>query len=176
MTRREIFVGVSALLLALLAKVFEFVALPVRMRPDLLVVLAAAAGWLCDLWPASLSGFALGILEDAFTGRALGSRTVSLTVAACLSSLLKRFISPDSAISKIFAGVVCATASDVAGLAALRAMGINVGFLYFTRSIWPATAVWCALLAVPADFVVARMSRVLLALWPAEKRGREATA
>lgn len=175
MTRSESLVALSAIILGIVAKAFEFIALPVSFRPDLLVVLAVSVGWACEFWTSVPAGFALGLLEDLITGRALGSRAISLSIAAATASLLKRFISPDAVLSKVIAALVAATVADVASFALLRAMGIEVGLMNFVRMIWPSTAAWSVVLVLPLDAVNRRFALFLGRFWPA-REGRGAVA
>lgn len=177
MTRREMFVVLTAVALAPVLKVFEFVALPVVHRPDFLVVLSVVCGWACDVWVAAPAGFIVGFVEDLLVGRAPGSRSVSLMVAAVAASLLKRVINPESLLSKFIAALSSAFVADAVNYAVLRSMGVALSLNYFARHILPATIVWAGALVLPVDFIIVRISHSLARLWPAKRgRDREATA
>jgi rod shape-determining protein MreD len=177
MTRAEVAIAAAALILAPLFKAFEFVLLPVLYRPDFLLALAVAVGWSSDLWTAATAGFTLGLLEDLFAGRALGTRALSMALAAVTSSFVKRLINPDSVLSKVIAAMVSAALADAASFAILRARGIEVGLIYFVRWIWPVSVGWSAVLVLPVGSITHRLARILSRLWPSEgKQGREAAA
>lgn len=165
---------ITALLTAVLAKVVESVMLPAVRSPDLLVVLAACVGWSCDLWNALPAGFAIGLIEDLIVGRALGSRAISLAVAAAAVSALKRFINPDSFSSKILAALASATLADLVTWAILRSMRMGIAATFFVREIWLPSALWSLLLIGPLHAVIRRTAAGLQNLWPSSgTKGRE---
>ncbi len=176
MTRSDLLVALSALVLAPLFKAVEFIVLPVAYRPDLLVVLAISVGWTCEFWTAVPGGFIVGLVEDLLTGRALGSRAISLALAASTSTLLKRFVSPDAALSKVIAALVSAAVADAMNFAILRGMGIPAGLYNFLRVIWPATVAWSAVLVLPLDSLNRRFALLLGRLWPAGEEKRKEAA
>ncbi len=175
MTRNETLTIASGILLAIIAKALEFVVLPVRYRPDLLVVLAVAIGWGSGFWASLPAGFGLGLIDDLVFGRAPGSRAVSLAIASVSASTLRRFMNPDSILSKAVSALFSSAVSDVACFGMLRAMGVEVGLQYSFRTILPATVAWSVVLIVPVGGMVRRLSLLLGRLWPAnEDVGREA--
>ena len=177
MTRREALASISAVVLAIAFKAIEFVMLPVRYRPDLLIVLAVSVGWACGFWMSFPVGFVLGLLEDLISGRAPGSRALSLALAAMTSSIIKRFVNPDSVLSKLISAILSTAVADVACFGVLRAMGIEIGLDYSIRMILPASVAWSALLILPVDSMVRRLSHFLGRLLPAkEDREREVPA
>jgi rod shape-determining protein MreD len=167
MIRNEGLAAIASLLLAVLLKSVEFVVLPVQYRPDLLVVLAASLGWACGLWMSFPLGFVLGLLEDLFFGRALGQRAISLGVASMMASLLRRFVNPDSALSKALTAGISSVLADAVGFVTLRAMGIEVGFQYWVRMILPATAAWSVVLILPVDGLQRRLAEFIGRIVPA---------
>ena len=167
MIRNEGLAAIASLLLAVLLKSVEFVVLPVQYRPDLLVVLAASLGWACGLWMSFPLGFVLGLLEDLFFGRALGQRAISLGVASMMASLLRRFVNPDSALSKALTAGISSVLADAVGFVTLRAMGIEVGFQYWVRMILPATAAWSVVLILPVVGLQRRLAEFIGRIVPA---------
>lgn len=177
MIRKEGLAAISAVILAVLFKAVEFVALPVRYRPDLLMVLAVVVGWICGFWMSFPIGFVLGLVEDLITGRAPGSRALSLSLAAVTSSIIKRFVNPDSVLSKVISAVVSTALADAACFGILRAMGVGIGLDHSIRMILPASVAWSALLVLPIDSAVRRLASFFGRFWPAnEDREREVPA
>ncbi|MGE5580027.1 MAG: rod shape-determining protein MreD [Bacillota bacterium] len=177
MTRKEGLAAFASLFLAISLKSVEFVVFPVKYRPDLLVVLAASLGWASGLWMSFPLGFVLGLLEDLIFGRALGQRAISLAVASMTASLLRRFVNPDSALSKALVAVISAVLADAAGFATLRAMGIEIGLQYSVRMILPATAAWSLILILPIDALQRRLAGLIGRIVPAgEDREKEVAA
>lgn len=177
MTRREALASLSAVLLAVMFKAVEFVALPVTHRPDLLMVLAVSVGWTCGFWTSVPSGFILGILEDLFTGRAPGSRAISLCVASTVTTTMRRFVNPESVVSKAMAALVSTVLADAACFGAMRAAGVEIGLTYAARAILPASVAWSVILILPVDAVARRFAAFLGRFWPArEDKEREVPA
>jgi len=177
MTRREALAAISAVVLAVLFKAVEFVTLPVRYRPDLLVVLAVSTGLACGFWTSFPIGFVLGLIEDLVSGRAPGSRAISLSLAAMTSSIIKRFANPDSVFSKLISAVLSTAVADAACFGVLRAMGIGIGLDYSVRMILRASVAWSVLLILPVDSIARRFSHFLGRFWPVnEDREREVQA
>ncbi len=171
MIRKEALVALSAVPLAFLFKALEFVALPFMYRPDLLLVLAVAVGWASGFWMSFPIGFVVGLIEDLISGRAPGSRAVSLSLAALTSSLIRRFVNPDSALSKMISAALSAVIADAACFGVLRAMGIGIGFDYSVRTILPASVAWAAALILPVDSMLRRLVAFFGRFWPAKEEG-----
>jgi rod shape-determining protein MreD len=177
MTRNESLAVVSALVLGILFKAFEFIVLPVAYRPDLLVILAVSVGWACGFWASAPAGFALGLLEDLISGRAPGCRAISLSVAAATSTMLKRLISPDAVLSRVIAALLSTFVADAVSYGILRATGLEIGLQYVLRVILPASVVWSMVLILPLGGMNRRFALLLGRIWPAkEGSGREASA
>ncbi len=170
------FVITATLLLAPLAKMVEFAAAPAIGGPDILAVLAVCLGWSCDIWNALPAGFALGLIEDVVTARALGSRAVSLTLAAALAYGMKRIMNPDSLSSKALAALSASTLADFSTWGILWSMDIRIAATHFVRAIWVPSALWSLALIGPLDFGVRRLARAVQAVWPASGRKSRETA
>lgn len=174
MSRREGSIIAVAVLLAPLAKMVEFAAIPAIGGPDILVCLAICVGWSCDVWNALPAGFALGLIEDIVTGRALGSRAVSLALAAALAAGMKRVVNPDSLSSKALAALCGTTLADCVTWGILALMGIHIATTHFLRGILVPSALWAAALVGPLEFTVKRLASAVQSVWPAPGRtGRE---
>jgi rod shape-determining protein MreD len=170
------FVITATLLLAPLAKMVEFAAAPAIGGPDILTVLAVCLGWSCDIWNALPAGFALGVIEDVVTARALGSRAVSLALAAALACGMKRVMNPDSLSSKALAALGGSTLADFATWGILWSMEIRIAATHFLRAILGPSALWSLALIGPLDFGVRWLARVVQAVWPASGRKSKETA
>jgi len=173
MTRRDAGFTLAALMLAPIFKLVEFVALPPLYRPDLLALLTAAAGRSLDPWVAAPVGFAVGLIEDLFVGRALGVRAVSLALAGVTSSLLKSVLDPDSAFSKMLGASAGTVTADVISFGILRARGTSVGLAYLLRYVIPGTLVWALALALPVGAAAERLARCIVRIWPSSDEGRK---
>lgn len=170
MTRREVWVYLGCLGLAPLAKAWEFVYFRSQVSPDLTLPIACAAGWLCDVPAAVLAGFSTGLIADAFTGRLIGLSSMTLTVAAFISSWAKRFISPDMPFSRSMAALISSGAADLAAYWVLKASGISIDTDYFFKSILPANVLWSFILVVPFDGLLRGISLAFSRLWPDEAK------
>lgn len=177
MTRHEISVVVLAIFVAPLAKMVEFAALRAVGGPDFLAVLAVSVGWSCDLWSAGPAGFILGLIEDLISGRALGTRAVSLALAAFLASGLRRFLNPDSLSSKMIAAFAGTALADLASWAILLSLGIPITYAHFAKSIWIRSALWSAFLIGPVEALMRRAAGSIQSLLPSSgRKGRETAA
>lgn len=167
MSRKDAFTLISAVFLAPFLKVVETVALAPVKRPDLLLVLAASTGWSTGISAAIPAGFVIGAFDDVLCGRALGSRALSLAVAAVLSSFVKNLVNQDSWLAKMVTVAGSAVMSDFVGFGILRATGVALSFPYFLRSILPLGAIWTPILVIPMGFILSRLTRAFSGLWPA---------
>ena len=109
--------------------------------------------------------FRAGLLET-FLRRALGKGRSPLALPND-ASLLRRFVNPDSALSKALTAGISSVLVDAVGFVTLRAMGIEVGFQYLVKMILPATAAWSVVLILPVDGLQRRLAEFIGRIVPA---------
>jgi cell shape-determining protein MreD len=175
MTRKDISLLIICTLLALPVLLIQYVYLGGARGPDLLIVLACAAGWMTP-WPVSgFMGFAVGLLQDVLAGRMLGFSALSLSVASMSMSWMRGFLNPGMIFSPGIAAMVSACISDCASYVTLWSLRTPINRDFFLRDILPSTAAWAFVMIVPFCLIISGLLSLLLKLWPdsgKEKAGR----
>lgn len=172
MSKRELCVIISCLLLLPVIEIVEYVYFRDLPGPDLTMVLSCAVGWAIDIPVSSLAGFSVGLFEDVFSGRIIGLSALSLTVTSAFTSWIRRRVSVDVIFSKSIAALISSIVGDFVGYISLRSLGVSVDFSYFCKTLLLYTSMWSFFLIIPFEFILQTLSNLILKLWPGNKEGK----
>lgn len=162
-------IGLSAVVIAIVApllKIAEFVLLPPARRPDLLMVLAIAVGWIGEPWASAPVGFGIGLMEDVLVGRALGVRAATLAACAGLASAGKKALNPEPVVSRCLIAFLVSGFGDLLSYGLLRMLGFSISPSVLVSHVLPWTSVWSAALAVPFYPILRRVWGAAARCWP----------
>lgn len=169
MNRRLGTIGLSVAVIVIVApllKIAEFVLLSPVRRPDLLMVLAIAVGWIGEPWASAPVGFGIGLVEDLLVGRALGVRAATLAACAALASAGRRALNPEPVASRCLVAFIVSGFGDLLSYGLLRMLGFSISPSVLIRYVLPWTSAWSAALVVPFYPLLRRVWRAAARYWP----------
>lgn len=158
-------------LLTPLLLLIQYVYLGSAKGLDLAMVMACSAGWLIPLPGSWVTGFCIGLIQDVFTGRALGFSALSLSVISIVTSQVRGFLNPGMPFADNIAAVISAGVGDCVSYASLRLLNMAVTWEFFARDVLPYSLIWSFALIIPVNLMVSGVAGIIAMVWP-DKKGK----
>lgn len=137
--------------------------------PDLFIPLAAVAGWNMSPWLSAITGFVIGMCEDAFSGRLAGVFSLSCALASLTSSYLRKILRPNW-WSLSFASVCAGLVSEVSATLLLLASGVKLDLVRGAREMLIPVILWSCMFSPAFDLSIRPMALLLSKVWPWRER------
>lgn len=147
-------------------KLFEFVCLSHGAKPDLLLMLSSALGYLGGWEYGVFAGFLTGFLEDMALGRILGLRPFTLAVSSMITASAKDYLAPEALIPRQFVAAGAIFISDCVSWGLLAASGYSFAADLFLRQIALPGVFWALVLVMPLTYILNWLSQAALRVLP----------